>query len=155
MYFCGPVNRSGIIILILGLLVGCQDIDNCTSDSNTDFMIVRFFDAETKTAKKVRFLVSTRDRTDVFFGFPEDSMAIGLPLDPTRTSLAFLFDSDTSDNDFELEISYDQAFQIFDPDCPPSLFFNGLVTIRSSFDSTAVRGTVTNRQLTTNFEVYF
>lgn len=154
MYFCGPMNRNILIILIVGMLFSCQDIDNCTSDSNTEFMIVRFFDADTKEAKKVRFLVST-DEGAGFFGFPEDSLAVGLPLDPMDTSLVFLFDSDTSDNDFELEVRYDPTFQIFDPDCSPSLFFSGLDTLRSSFDSTALRGTVTNRQLTTNFEVYF
>ncbi len=152
MYFCEPMNRSGLIILILGILVGCQDIDNCTSDSNTEFMVVRFFDTESKAAKKVGFRVAT-DEGAGLFPLSTDSLAIGLPLDPMNTSLVFVFDSDT--NDYELEVSYDPSFQIFDPDCPPSLFFSGLDTLRSSFDSTAIRGTVTNRQLTTNLEVYF
>ncbi len=154
MYFCEPMGKGRTVILILGILFGCQDIDNCTSDSNTDFMIVRFFDFETKAAKKVRFLVSTTEGSSLF-GFPDDSLAIGLPLDPMDTSLVFVFDSDTSDFDYELEVRYDPTFQIFDPDCPPSLFFNGLDTLRSTFDSTSIQSIITNRQVLTNFEVYF
>ena len=115
-------------------------------------MIIRFFDAESKSAKKVGFRV-TETETNAAFGLSEDSLAIGLSLNPQDTSLSFLFDSDT--NDYVLNVRYDTEFTIFDPECDPSLTFLNLDTLSSSFDSTAIRGTVTNRQLTTNFEVYF
>lgn len=146
------MTRGKLLILMIGLLFGCSDIDNCTSDSNLSFMIVRFYDFETKATKKVGFQVSTEGSTGLF-GLSSDSLAIGLPLDPMDTSLVFHFDSDT--NDYSLNVRYDPNFLIFDPDCSPSLFFSGIDTLQSSFDSTAIRGTVTNRQLTTNFEVYF
>ncbi|MEP5613142.1 MAG: hypothetical protein ABJP45_12885 [Cyclobacteriaceae bacterium] len=133
-------------------LLGCSDIDNCTSDSNTSFMIVTFFDIETKESKKVGFRVSATGNASLF-GLSTDSLAIGLPLDPQDTAGLFLFDSDT--NDYSLQVRYDANFSLFDPDCDPSLFFSGLDTLSTSFDSTAIIGTVTNRQLTTNIEVYF
>lgn len=144
--------KKGLLILFGLLVFGCDDIESCTSDSNQSFMVVRFFDMESKTAKKVGFRVST-DESSTLYGLSTDSLTIGLPLDPQDTSVMFLFDSDT--NDYALHIRYDPIFTIFDPDCDPSLFFNQLDTLSSSFDSTAVIGTITNRQLTSNFEVYF
>lgn len=144
--------RLGLILLCVFAFLGCGDIDNCTSDSNSSFMIVRFFDFETKESKKVGFRVSTNESSDLF-GLSSDSLAIGLPLDPLDTTMIFLFDSDT--NDYSIQVRYDAAFSIFDTDCDPSLFFSGLDTLSSSFDSTAITGVITNRQLTTNFEVYF
>lgn len=144
--------RLILIFLSVYVLVGCSDIDNCTSDSNTSFMIVRFFDFETKESKKVGFRVST-DESAELFGLSTDSLAIGLPLDPLDTTVLFLFDSDTSD--YSLQVRYNTDVSLFDPDCDASLFFSGLDTLNSSFDSTAIIGIVTNRQLTTNIEVYF
>ena len=152
MYFCRLMSKRLLTISVICTLLSCGDIDNCTSDSNTSFMIIRFFDFETKAAKKVGFRVSTDESPDLF-GLSTDSLAIGLPLDPLDTALVFLFDSDT--NDYSLQIRYEPDVSIFDPDCDPSLFFSGLDTLSSSFDSTAIIGVVTNRQLTTNIEVYF
>ena len=146
------MSKGRLFVFSLFILAGCTDIDNCDSDSNQTFMIVRFFDFETKSAKKVGFRVSTNESSDLF-GLSTDSLAIGLPLDPLDTAIFFLFDSDT--NDYSLQVRYDPRFSIFDPDCEPSLFFSGLDSLSSSFDSTSVIGSVTNRLLTTNFEVYF
>ena len=144
--------RSLTLFLGLSVFIACNDINDCDSDSNEKFMIIRFFDAESKSAKKVGFRV-TETETNTAFGLSEDSLAIGLSLNPQDTSLSFLFDSDT--NDYVLNVRYDTEFTIFDPECDPSLTFLNLDTLSSSFDSTAIQGTVTNRQLTTNFEVYF
>jgi len=152
MYFCRLMSNRLLIIMSICTLLGCSDIDNCTSDSNTSFMVVRFFDFETKESKKVGFRVSSTASTDLF-GLSTDSLVIGLPLDPLDSTGLFLFDSDT--NDYFLRVRYDASFSLFDSNCDPSLFFSGLDTLRSSFDSTAIIGTVTNRQLTANFEVYF
>ncbi|MEP1096176.1 MAG: hypothetical protein ABJG78_13765 [Cyclobacteriaceae bacterium] len=115
-------------------------------------MVVRFFDFETKESKKVGFRVTASGAADLF-GLSADSLAIGLPLDPLDTTGMFLFDSDT--NDYSIQVRYNASFSLFDPNCEPSLFFSGLDTLNSSFDSTAIIGIVTNRQLTTNIEVYF
>jgi len=142
-----------LIILAIGILWGSNDIQNCDSNNDRDFMILRFFDLETQNAKKVGFVVTTRGFVLGEGFYSTDSTAIGLPLDPDTESSMFQFDSDTSS--FNLTVSYEKEIRIFDPDCDPSFTFLKLDTVSQTFDSTVVRGTVTNRQLDTNVEVYF
>lgn len=115
-------------------------------------MILRFYDAETLAAKKVGFRVSANESATLF-GLSSDSLAIGLSLDPEDTTALFLFDTDTIDH--AIRVRYRTEISIFDPDCDPSVLFIGLDTLSSTFDSTAIIGTVTDRELTTNIEVYF
>ena len=147
--------KKGVLLFMGWMLVACSDINNCDSDSNQTFMIVRFFDFESKSSQKISFQI-TDIETGTAFVPSTDSLAVGLPLDPLDTAVLFQFDLDTTAGiDYVLHVRYDPVFSIFDPNCDPSLFFAGLDTLTSSFDSTAIHGVVTNRQLTTNFEVYF
>ena len=143
-----------LIIILLGLaIISCQDIENCDTDDDQNFMVVRFYDLQSASSKKVGFTITAENSPYNFAPFT-DSTAVGLPLNPDDTTTTFFFDSDTSH--FELEISYDQKqVSIFDPKCDPSYTYIGLDTVRQTFDSTVVVGTVTNRQLSTNVEVYF
>lgn len=115
-------------------------------------MVITFHDAETKTSKKSGFRIFEAGSTTQF-GLSDDSLAVGLPLDPMDTSLTFLFDTDTLD--YTLKVRYDPEFSLFDPGCDPSLIFTGLDTLNSTFDSTAIIGRVTDRLLPKNIEVYF
>ena len=144
--------RKVLFLLFAVFTFACGDIDSCTSDSNQSFMILRFYDAETKAAKKVGFRVSANESLDLF-GLSTDSLAIGLSLDPEDTTVLFHFDTDTIDH--SLELRYRTEISIFDTQCDPSVLFIGLDTLNSTFDSTAIIGTVTDRELTTNIEVYF
>ena len=145
------MKKTIAIILSLFFLFGCGDINNCSGDSSQSFMIVTFFDSETKQAKEVGFRITNENNDNQIL--TSDSLSVELALDPMDTSMIFLFDSDT--NDYTLIVRYNPEFSIFDPKCDPSLLFVGLDTLESSFDSTAIRGTITDRQLTSNFEVYF
>ncbi|MEQ9466928.1 MAG: hypothetical protein RLN88_05915 [Ekhidna sp.] len=154
-------------IILFGLLIlSCQDIENCGTDDNRDFIIVRFFDFETKDPKVVgftftaenspyqfRFLADTTVSTSGDTTIVSDSTFILLPLDPSTSSTRLLFDSDTTSH--FIELSYDKEYSIFDPACEPSLIFLNIDTVGYSFDSLSIPGTVTNRQLSTNVEVYF
>ena len=147
------MKKLGIIFIWLSAL-SCQDIENCDTDDNWGIMIVRFFDFETKDAKKIGFAIGTGNIRYGESFFSEDSTFIGLPLNPDQKTTTFYFESDTSR--FELEMSYeDLEVSIFDPKCDPSYTFLGLDTVRYTFDSLSIPGTVTNRQLSTNVEVYF
>lgn len=141
-------------IILLGLvIISCQDIENCDTNDDLDFMVVRFYDRESESPKKVGFTITAENSPYSFTPFT-DSTGVGLPLNPGDTTTIFFFDSDTSH--FELEISYDELqVTIFDPKCDPSYTFIGLDTVRQTFDSTVVVGTVTNRQISTNVEIYF
>ncbi len=142
-----------LVIIFIGLsILSCQDIENCGTDDNFDFMIVRFFDLESQSAKKVGFIIGSGN-TAFSNIYSEDSTAIVLPLDPVDTTTSFFFISDTSNH--ELIVRHDVEFSIFDPQCDPSITFLNLDTLQQTFDSTVVVGTVTNRQLDTNVEVYF
>ncbi|WP_420576655.1 hypothetical protein [Ekhidna sp.] len=143
-----------LAIIIFGLaIISCQDIENCGTDDNLDFMILRFFDYETQNAKKIGFTITAENSPYVFTPF-EDSTGVGLPLNPDDPTTIFFFDSDTSH--FEVEMSYEKVeISIFDPKCDPSYTFIGLDTVRYTFDSLSIPGVVTNRQLSTNVEVYF
>lgn len=133
-------------------MVACNDIENCDTNSDLDFMIVRFFDVESKAQKKVGFVITASDSPYRFELF-SDSTGVGLPLDPNGSSSTFFFDSDTSS--FELVMSYEPQVSVFDPKCDPSFTFLNLDTVRQTFDSTIVVGAVTNRQLNTNVAIYF
>ena len=147
-----PVKKIGIILLGLFIL-SCQEIENCDTNNDLNFMIVRFFDLESSASKKIGFVITAENSPFSFTPF-EDSTGVGLPLNPNDTTTTFFFDSDTSH--FELEMSYDELqVTIFDPKCDPSYTYIGLDTVRQTFDSTVVVGTVTNRQLSTNVEIYF
>lgn len=146
------MKKALLLLFSSIIIVQCNDIDSCESDTNRSAMIVRFFDFETKEAKKVGFEI-TGTGSIFLFGLSDDSLAVGLPLDPATEDVAFTFESDTSD--FMLHVSYDHEFSIFDPACEPSILFTGIDTLSSDFDSTAIIGRVTDVQLTTNIEVYF
>lgn len=159
------MKKLGIILFGL-IILSCQDIENCNTDDNRDFIIVRFFDLETKDPKVVgftftaenspyrfRFLADTTVSSSGVTTIVSDSTFILLPLNPSTNSTRLLFDSDTSSH--FIELSYEKEYFIFDPDCEPSLTFFDIDTIGYSFDSLSIPGTVTNRQLSTNVEVYF
>lgn len=141
-------------LLLIGIVgFSCQDIESCGTDDDLDVMIVRFFDLESQQAKKVGFTIGSGNS---IFGegfFSTDSTAVVLPLNPEVNETSFFFITDTSSH--SLTMSYNKKVSIFDPKCDPSLTFVKLDTVRQTFDSTVVVGTVTNRQLTTNVEVYF
>lgn len=143
-----------LAIIIFGLaIISCQDIENCGTDDNLNFMILRFFDYETQNAKKIGFTITAENSPYEFTPF-EDSTGVGLPLNPDDPTTTFFFDSDTSH--FEVEMSYEKVeISIFDPKCDPSYTYIGLDTVRYTFDSLSIPGVVTNRQLSTNVEVYF
>lgn len=142
-----------LIILSVCLIGACNDIENCNANDDLSYMIVRFFDKETAANKKVGFLIGSGTFAYGEGFWAEDSTAIALPLNPNTEQTTFFFISDTSNH--ELVMSYDVEASIFDPDCSPSFTFLNLDTLSQTFDSTVVVGTVTNRQLSTNVEIYF
>ncbi len=158
--------KKGLIIsLLLPLIFACGDIENCGTDQNLEFMFVRFFDKETKQAKKVGFEVFSSDPF-VQFLLPavtkiedgdttivREAEVLGLPLNTESSTISYFFNSDTSSH--ELVVSYDREVSIFDPDCEPSLTFINLDTVRQTFDSTVVVSRITNIFITTNIEIYF
>lgn len=141
-----------LIILSFCAVAACNDIENCDANDELDFMVVRFFDKDTEQAKKMGFTITSSNSPYQFVPF-EDSTGVGLPLEPDAESTIFSFVSDTSSH--QLVMSYDVQASIFDPKCDPSFTFLNLDTLSQTFDSTVVVGTVTNRQLSTNVEIYF
>ncbi len=154
------------IIILYGLIVlSCQEIENCGTDDNTDFIIVRFFDLETEAPKTVGFTF-TVEGSPYNFVFLADTTIVGtdttivsdstfilFPLNPLTETTRLQFDSDTSSH--FVELSYETSYSIFDEACDPSLTFVNIDTVSQSFDSTVVVGNVTNRLLDTNVEIYF
>lgn len=142
------------IVLVLMLLTGCQDIENCDADENYEFMIIDFYDLSTQEEKQVGFEVSTPFESYGFSTYSDDSTSLALYLNPADTTATFYFDSDTLDQ-FTLQVSYQKQFSIFDPECPASVAYTSLDTVAQTFDSTVVVGTITNAQIGTNVEIYF
>ena len=172
------MKKAFLIAFSSVLLLACSDIDNCSSDTNRTFVVLRFYDFETKESKSVGFRFIVEDSpyeyrfdadttitpadtvtsggevtiTPADTTIVSDSTVIGLPLNPLATEVTFLFDTDTIDH--TLRLTYEKEYSIFDPDCDPSLVFVNIDTVRSTFDSTAIVGRVSNNQLATNFEIY-
>ncbi|MEM6812984.1 MAG: hypothetical protein AAF600_01165 [Bacteroidota bacterium] len=142
-----------IIISLICLFVSCNDIENCGTNDEQDFMVLKFFDLESKTSKSVGFVISSEDTIYSNTVYKSDSTEAELPLNPNTDQTLFLFTSDTSS--FELIMSHEFQISIFDDDCDPSIFFSNLDTIRYTFDSLSIPGRITNRQIATNVEVYF
>ncbi|MEM6737450.1 MAG: DUF6452 family protein [Bacteroidota bacterium] len=142
-----------LIISFICLFISCNDIENCDTNDEQDFMVLKFFDLESKTSKSVGFVISSEDIIYSNSVYKSDSTEAELPLNATTDQTSFLFTSDTSS--FELIVSYEFQISIFDDDCDPSIFFGNLDTVRYTFDSLSIPGRVTNRQIGTNVEVYF
>lgn len=142
--------------MILGMVAfaACNDIENCDANDELDFMIVRFFDKETRAAKQMGYTITADNSPFSFVPFT-DSTGVGLPLNPDTESTTFFFDSAGTDVHEELVISYETQVSIFDPDCDPSFTFTALDTVRYTFDSLSIPGRITNRQLSTNVAIYF
>ncbi len=137
--------------MVLG--AACQDIENCDTNDEWEFMIVRFLDKDTNTAKPVQFTVFANDLT-VFV--PDTSYtSLGLALNPSTESVLFRFDSTGTAISFEMEIAYETQLSVFDEDCDPSLSFFNLDTVRYTFDSLAIPTQITNRLVDTNVQVFF
>lgn len=156
--------KNLMIILILISSVSCQDIENCLTNDEQRVIILRFFDSDDESPKNGNFRI-TADNSPYEFGFiadtvisagdttiVSDSTFIALPLNPETPTTTFFFDADTS---FYLELSYETNLSIFDPGCPPSLYFTNIDTVSYSFNAVAIPGTITNRKLGTNVEVYY
>ncbi len=152
------------IIAFWMFILSCQDIENCETDDTLDFIVVRFSDIETQESKTVGFRFSV-DGSPYQWRFPTDTTIVAgdttividstfvlLPLNPETESTTFRFDSDTSNH--VMELSYDVEYSIFDPSCEPSLTFKNIDTVRHTFDSLSIPGRVTNRQLSTNVEIF-
>jgi len=159
-------------LFLISLLVAfsaCNDIEDCDTDENLDFFILRFYDIESQSAQKVAFEVtsevSNADETTIFlYGdccYFSDSTGIALPLNPDAGLATFQFDSVGADVSYSLTVSYETNVSIFDEDCPPSFFFTALDSVNYTFDSLAIPVDFTTRQLITtttvnpNVEVYF
>lgn len=168
-----------LVILFFGLmLLSCREDENCATDDSREFVVLRFYDLETKAVKSVgfrfivddspyawRFLADTTitiaDTTIVNSDttivpadttIVSDSTFVLLPLNPNDSSVIYRFTSDTSNH--LLELRYDVSYSIYDPSCVPSLLFINIDTVRQTFDSTIVVGPATIRQLDTNVEIY-
>lgn len=143
------------LLFILGLFllgISCRDIEDCNADENLNYVVLRFYDKETKGTRKIGF-VTTEVSSPYTFVPTTDSTAIVLPLNPEDTVVQYLFDSDTLD--FVLRFRYDREISIFDPECAPSISYSEIDTLNQTFDSLAITGTVANRQIDTHFEAYF
>ena len=139
-------------------MFACADIDACEADSNQSFLAIDFHDRETLEQRTVGFEVTDKFRTDstgspVLYPLESDSASIHLPFNAQDTTSTFVFRSDTSE--FELSIRYEALFSIFDPQCDPSILFQGIDTLNNDFDSLAILGRTANRVIPTNIEVYF
>ena len=140
-----------LILFLVIVLGGCQDIENCDTNDEQAFMVVEFLDKESATPKKVGFLIGTG--STAYSGiYSSDSTLAGLPLNPNTSETSYFFLTDTSN--FELTISYETQVSIFDEGCDPSVLFMNLDTISYSFDSLSIPGTFTNRLIGTNVQVF-
>lgn len=136
------------------IAASCQDIESCDANDEVSYMVVDFLDHETGSPKKQGFTITSASSPYEFVPF-SDSLGVALPLDPNKNSLVFFFDSLGTTVHYELEVSYEVQVSIFDEKCDPSFVFSNLDTLRYSFDSVAIPGRITNRQIETNVQVYF
>lgn len=146
--------KKTLFILLVIAIGSCQDIENCDTNDEWNFMIVDFLDRETQTPVKIGFTITASGSPFQFVPF-EDSTGIGLPLDPNSETVTFSFDSLGTSVSYSLEVSYDTQVSIFDEDCEPSFTFMNLDTVSYSFDSLSIPGRITNRQVDSNVQVFF
>ena len=148
-----PAVRKSIYIIALMLLGACQDIENCDTNDEQGFMVVAFLDKESGAPVKAGFTITAAGSPYSFTPFT-DSTAVGLPLNPDAESVTFFFDSLGASVRYQLEISYETQVSIFDEGCDPSIIFTNLDTLSYTFDSLSIPGTITNRLIDTNVQVF-
>lgn len=146
--------KKTIFILTIFLFGACQDIANCDTNDEQSFMILEFLDKETEEPIKTGFTITATGSPYAFIPFRDDSSAVRLPLNPNEGSVTFYFDSLDTSIRYELEMSYGTQVSIFDEDCPPSITFMNLDTLRHTFSAVKIPGTITNRLIETNVQVF-
>lgn len=146
-----------VCFLFFGLVWGCRDIENCDADTNQDFFVLSFYDLETTAAKKVAFEISAQGRVfgEGDYAYSADSTSVSLPLNPESNQVTFTLDSPGVAVVESLVLSYEKKVSLFDPDCPPSLYYEAIDTVFHTFDSLTLPGRITNSQIETNVAVYF
>lgn len=138
-----------LLALTLFFLIGCTTIEDCQNDRNRPYLIIRFSHSDVVSFDSIKVNDSYR-----LAGDTDTLLATGVFLDPelSTTMLSFFTDS----IDYDLAVSYQSQVQIFEVDCPPSLYLSNLDTVSHSFDSLAiVQTTLTNTNLNGDITVFF
>jgi len=173
------LKKLSIISLIFLFISSCRDIENCSADDNTQNLIISFFDIESPQSSEdvfysfqaegslIRFVLDTtsfvfQNDTTVFGIFipagdslrlPQGNI-VSLPLNPLEDLVTYYFYLPDNSVPDTLSLSYKRAFSIFDPECPASLTFTEIDTIKHTFDSLVISNSTTNILLNQNIEIY-
>lgn len=155
--------KSGLLLVFgIWLMLSCQEIKDCSLESSTDYVIVRYYDADSvdKEVKTVVFsfvgeenntfsyLSSTADTTD------NDTVSLNvLFVNPNDTLVNYIFETDSIN--YNLTLDYKPHLRIYYDECDPVYSYVLDTAYSSNFDSVVVINNILDRVVDTHIEVYF
>ncbi len=154
--------KSGLLFVFgIWLMLSCQEIKDCDLESSTDYIILRYYEADSadKEPKTVAFslvweesnwptVISTMTDT-----FEDDTVsAVGLFINPNDTLVKYFFDTDSIQ--YDLTLDYKSHLRIYYDECDPVYSYMLDTAYSSNFDSVVVISNILDRDVSTNIEVY-
>lgn len=147
------VAIRALFIVFSGMLIGCNDIEDCAVDPNFGALKIQFFDRVGDVLKTENIDSVKAIGSDTLFFISEDLVSsLELDLDPFNNNVTYVFFDNLSTD--SLVISYTRINELVSPECGPSIAFNDLQVVTHTFDSVAVSNTFFNSNLEDNLEVY-
>lgn len=152
--------RTGIV-LVIWLLISCNEIKDCDLVNSREFAKVTFYRADTtvKTEKEVAFTEIAESGGAFYITSMEQDttdddtlFTVDLPVNPAETVVEYRFETDTAD--FELWLRYRKHLRIYYEECDPVYNFI-LDSVRATgFDSVVLAAPLLDVQNPTNVEIY-
>lgn len=144
-------SMKSLRFVMLLLLLACEPVEDCQLDPNSSEFYLAFSNSPNGS---VTFdSIKNNLFENVFFDADSSFSSIQLPLTTESNTLTYTFFTDSVD--FSLSINYQSRFNLYGPDCPPSIFYSDLSVVSTNFDTAIVVNAEVDRRITENIEVFF
>lgn len=147
------MRKGFLYILGVWLVFSCQEIKDCELETSTDYVIARFYRADTSAQiDSIVFFQRIYELDNATYFGADSTDAIGLPLNPQVEIVNYVIDIDTLG--FDLTIEYKPHLRIYYDECSPVYSYKLDTAYSSTFDSVAIVSKNLDKYVNTNIEIY-
>ncbi|MFY0605670.1 MAG: hypothetical protein JXR10_03085 [Cyclobacteriaceae bacterium] len=155
--------KSGLLLVFgIWLMLSCQEIKDCGLESSTDYVIVKYYEADSvdKEVKTAAFTVVREENNSLFVvstmadTLEDDTVSLtGLFVNPNDTLVNYIFETDSIN--YNLTLDYKPHLRIYYDECDPVYSYVLDTAYSSNFDSVVLINNILDRAVDTHIEVYF
>lgn len=155
-YLCALYMKN-LVPILLFMVFGCNEIEQCQLDPSLDYMVVGFYHVSDSSERDTLIFngITASSATGNAYQIARDTIFTFalFYLDESATSMNYQFVTDSQS--YSMSFRYDVSAFLYGEKCDPTFRFNNLTLESTSFDSIAVIGTVLDRNIPQNVEIYF